>query len=161
MVWLLSLVKPSHRPRQYLGMPAVPNSHIDPVPERKKRIMIVDDDVSICEIFRLILTNAGYEVIIQTDPHSLLRQNILWPDLFLIDKQLPDLDGLDLCRHLKSQQQTSKIPVIMISAVTDISFLSKEAGADSCIEKPFEMSVLTETLRKFLGEGANSKKSLV
>ena len=71
-----------------------------------------------------------------------LKNKFTLPDLFLIDKQLSGYDGLDICRHLKNQAHTKNIPVIMISASPNIGALSKEAGADAYIEKPFEVKDL-------------------
>ena len=73
---------------------------------------------------------------------DLLKNKFTLPDVFLIDKQLSGYDGLDICRHLKNKGRTKNIPVIMISASPNIGSLSKEAGADAFIEKPFEIKDL-------------------
>jgi len=105
----------------------------------KKRILFVDDDPGIRDIVAVILSRAGYELEVKEDGTDILKNKFILPDLFLIDKQLSGINGLDLCRHLKQRKATSHIPVIMISASPDIAILSKQAGADTYIEKPFNV----------------------
>ena len=113
-----------------------------------KKIVVVDDDTSIQDIFKIILERAGYEVELLNSNSIIgtIRYNV--PDLFILDKQLSGLDGLDICRHLKKQSKTAFIPVIMVSANPNISTLAIEAGADDYIEKPFEMAHLLKKIRQ-------------
>lgn len=113
-----------------------------PEKKTKKKILIADDDPGIQDIFSIIFENAGFAIEIKKDGEDLLKNKFTLPDVFLIDKQLSGYDGLDVCRHLKNQDHTKNIPVIMISASPKIGALSKEAGADAFIEKPFEVKDL-------------------
>jgi CheY-like chemotaxis protein len=108
----------------------------------KKKILIADDDPGIQDIFSIIFENAGFAVEMKENGQDLLKNKFALPDVFLIDKQLSGYNGLDICRHLKNQAATKNIPVIMISASPNIGALSKEAGADAFIEKPFEVKDL-------------------
>src|SRR5260221_10110010 len=112
----------------------------------RKRIVVVDDDDSVREIFGLILQRAGYDVELIGDANQILKRKFRLPDLFLIDKLLSGHDGLDICRFLKAQRDTGNIPVVMVSASPDIRTLSEKAGADDCIEKPFEMMHLLSVI---------------
>ncbi len=103
----------------------------------QKKILVTDDDPSLQELFRMILESAGYEVEVRSNGLGILENQFMIPDLFLLDRQLSGIDGLDICRHLKNQEKTKHIPVIMISANPDIAQLSRDAGADNYIEKPF------------------------
>jgi len=114
------------------------------------RIIIVEDDTAISDILRIILEKNGYEVEEYIHGQPLIDGNIRWPDLFLLDKQLDDVDGLDICRHLKSRSISRDIPIIILSATPGISNIVKEAGADAFIEKPFSMSYLLNTIQKLL-----------
>ena len=118
----------------------------------KKRIIIADDDPGIQDIFRIIFEKAGYMATIFSNGMNILKNNYELPDIFLLDKQLADSDGLEICRYLKSRPETKFIPVIMISATPGIRQLAKEAGADDFLEKPFIMTQLfnkiTEALEK-------------
>jgi DNA-binding response OmpR family regulator len=112
-----------------------------------QRICIIEDDESIQDILRIILQNAGYETVIFADGHPIMENNYPFPDLFLLDKQLPDLDGLIICEYLKSNSHTKEIPVVMMSAYPNVKELALCAGANDFIEKPFAMSLLLKTIK--------------
>lgn len=116
----------------------------------KQRIIVTEDDPGLQEIFSIILKKAGYLAEVIGDGHRLLKNEFEPPHLFLLDKQLSGCDGIDICRHLKEQANTAHIPVIMISANPNIGQLSKIAGADAYIEKPFDISHLLSTLEAVL-----------
>lgn len=125
----------------------------------KKKILIADDDESIRDIFRIVLEKAGYDLEIKEDAGEILTNNFTLPDIFLIDKLLSGVDGLDVCRHLKSNPDTSKIPIVMVSASPDIGTVALKAGADDFIEKPFELSYLLKVIERNISNSKN-KRSL-
>jgi DNA-binding response OmpR family regulator len=129
------------------GLPGNSNNSLS-----KPRLLIADDDESIRDIFRLILSPENYELDIRSSGEDLLKNKFILPDLFLIDKQLSGVSGTDVCAHLKKQARTKNIPVIMISASPDIARLSKDAGADNYIEKPFDMSTLLKMIQYYIKE---------
>lgn len=116
----------------------------------KKRIIVTDDDPGIQDIFRLILEREGYDVEIMSNGNEILKNHYTLPDLFILDKQLSGIDGLDICRHLKANKKTMAIPVIMVSANPSIGSLSREAGADDYIEKPFEVRYLLKKIQAYI-----------
>ncbi len=126
--------------------------------EIKKRILIADDDPGIQEIFTLIFERAGFTVDMKMNGEDLVKNKFFLPDIFLIDKQLSGYDGLEICRQLKSRKQTKHIPVIMVSAAPDIAVLSKEAGADDYIEKPFEIKELLALVNRYVNGKADNHK---
>ena len=65
-----------------------------------KRILVADDDPGIQDIFRIILESAGYIVEIISNGEDLFGDNYTVPDLFLLDKRLSGIDGIDICHHL-------------------------------------------------------------
>jgi DNA-binding response OmpR family regulator len=119
-----------------------------------KKILVADDDPGIQDIFKIILESAGYTVEIISNGEDILRNNYTVPDLFLLDKRLSGIDGIDICLHLKNQGTTAHIPVIMISANPGIGVLSQEAGADDFIEKPFDVPYFLEMIKKHLNKKA-------
>jgi CheY-like chemotaxis protein len=123
----------------------------------KPRILIADDDEGIRDIFKILLEKEGYELQLKENGQDLLADKFSLPDLFLIDKQLSGVSGLDVCRHLKSRKQTRNIPVIIISASPDIVQLSHEAGADNCLEKPFELKSLLKMISQYLEPGKKTR----
>ncbi|MDB5229886.1 MAG: mprA 4 [Chitinophagaceae bacterium] len=116
-----------------------------------KTLVIVDDDPGVQDVFKLIFERAGYTTIIYTDPKPIFEKSFIQPDLFILDKQLSGVDGLDICRLLKSQDTTRHIPVIMLSASPHIERLALAAGANEFIEKPFRNKVLVATVEKYIG----------
>ena len=113
-----------------------------------KKIIIADDDPGIQDAFKLIFSRAGYEVTILPSGDPLLGSDYELPDLIILDKQLPSIDGLDICRHLKAHEVTKDIPIIMLSASPQIASLAKEAGANEFLEKPFRKNDLLEMVKK-------------
>jgi CheY-like chemotaxis protein len=117
-----------------------------------KTIIFADDDPGIQDAFRIIFNKAEYELVIYADGSPLLQNNFAVPDMFILDKQLSGVDGLEICRFLKSQERTKHIPVIMLSASPFISNLAKAAGADDFLEKPFRMKMLREMVAGYLNQ---------
>ncbi|MEP6683842.1 MAG: response regulator [Parafilimonas sp.] len=117
-----------------------------------KQIIIVDDDAGIRDIFRLILQRAGYNVILYANGDVLMGNQFELPDLFIIDRQLSGIDGLEICRFLKAQFSTKNIPVIIISASPFIAASAAEAGADAFVEKPFKTKALVELMKYHLNK---------
>jgi diguanylate cyclase (GGDEF)-like protein len=109
------------------------------------KVLVVDDERNILDIIKFNLEVEGYEVIPTRDGEEALRLvQELRPDLILCDIMMPDLDGLEVCRRLKSDGRTNQIPVVMLSARTQAQdkVASIEAGADDFITKPFDFSDL-------------------
>ena len=115
-----------------------------------KKILCADDDPSLQDVFPLIFERAGYKVTIVSNGKQLLENEFETPDLFLLDKQLSGVDGMEICRFLKAQDSTRDIPVIIVSASPNLNEQAKAAGADDFIEKPFQMKFLLELLRKYI-----------
>jgi len=113
----------------------------------RKKIMVIDDDPAIRDVLRIILEQAAYEVDTSEDGNEILKSNFSKPDLFLIDRLLSGTDGLELCRHLKQDESTKNIPVVMISAAPGIDGLSRDAGADDYVEKPFDRAYLLRVVQ--------------
>jgi DNA-binding response OmpR family regulator len=84
---------------------------------------------------------------------ELINNHFELPDLFIIDKQLSGVDGLDICAHLKTRQLTAQVPVIMVSASPSVEALAKKAGADDFLEKPFNRKEILKLVRKHLDKG--------
>lgn len=107
-----------------------------------KRVMIADDDPGILDALQLMLEFAGYEVSTTFNGATLLDMEENLPDLILLDIWMSGTDGRDVCKALKSKALTKGLPIIMISASTDLENSAKDAGADDFLEKPFDMDEL-------------------
>ena len=108
----------------------------------KKKILIVEDDPDILLILNVILHEAGYEVDCFPRGKPVVEGKYDTPDLFILDRRIPDIDGVEICKYLKSQGTTRDIPIIMVSASPGINCLAKRAGAEGFLEKPFRVEDL-------------------
>ena len=97
--------------------------------------MIAEDDQDILLILNMILNDAGYSVEPLPDGRSIVDRKKDWPDLFILDKDMPVIDGLAICRYLKLNAATKDIPIIMISAFHYLKGRAKQAGVNEFIEK--------------------------
>ena len=120
---------------------------------KKKRILLVDDEVDFVEVLRVRLEDNNYEVIVAYDgEEGLERAERDEPDLIILDIMLPKINGFDVCRKLKIDENFKDIPIIMLTAkfqANDIKF-GMAMGADAYITKPFEPHVLLEKMRELL-----------
>ena len=116
----------------------------------KKKVVVVEDDESILDILVIILERAGYDVTHYQDGGRLVNGTTEIPDIYLIDRQLSGIDGLDICKYLKSQSVSAHIPVIILSATPGIEHLVKDAGAVSFVEKPFSKKDLVQIIDNVL-----------
>ena len=110
-----------------------------------KNILVVEDDLDIRELISFNLANEGHQVFEANEGEvgiDKARNNN--PDLILLDLMLPGIQGLDVCRIIKSDQETKEIPIIMVTALGQEEDIVKglETGADDYITKPFSIKVL-------------------
>ena len=109
--------------------------------EDEQAILMVDDNPANLQVLQATLEGKGYRLLAARDGASALAAAAkAAPDLVLLDIMLPDMDGFDVCRHLKSDPETSEIPVIFLSALEDTQDKVKgfELGAVDYITKPFQ-----------------------
>ena len=122
---------------------------------KKKKILLVDDEIDFVELVRVRLENSNYEVIVAYDgEEGLERAEQEHPDLIILDILLPKISGFDICRKLKFDENFKKIPIIMLTAKfqqSDKKF-GIAMGADAYMTKPFEPQALIEKIRELLNK---------
>lgn len=119
--------------------------------DNKKKILIFEDDISILEIVTIILEDAGYRVSVSQTSHDIIEKVAeLTPDLILMDNWIPDIGGKEATRLLKKHPRFQHIPVIYITANSDIAALAEVAGADDFLAKPFDLEDLEFIVAKYL-----------
>jgi len=116
----------------------------------KPRILIVDDDVNICQLLKLYLDKEGFEnLAVHNGKQALEAFREFTPNLVILDIMLPGMDGWQVCREIR---KFSSIPIIMLSA-RDETFdkvLGLELGADDYVAKPFEPKELIARIKAVL-----------
>lgn len=119
----------------------------------KQRILAVDDEEDIRELVRYNLEKEGFEVsAAESGEKALELLRSAKPDLLLLDLMLPGMDGFEVCRILKRNEETSLIPIVILSAKGEESDIvaGLELGAEDYITKPFSPKVLTARVRAAL-----------
>ncbi len=126
---------------------------------RRQKILIVDDDVNICELLRLYLEKDGFETRVVNDGGSAVRQSESYaPDLILLDVMLPILDGWQVCREIRKKSST---PIIMLTAKGETfdKILGLELGADDYISKPFDTKEVIARIKAVLRRSSENEKN--
>jgi len=125
----------------------------------KEKILVVDDEKDIIELVQYNLEKEGYKISSAFSGEECLEYiKTKFPDLILLDLMLPKIDGLDVCKILKSNSRTSNIPIVMLTAKgeeTDI-VLGLELGADDYITKPFKLRELLARVKAVLRRTKNN-----
>jgi two-component system alkaline phosphatase synthesis response regulator PhoP len=117
------------------------------------RILVVDDEEDLLELVRYNLVKHGYQVeCVGTGEDALKSARREPPDLIVLDLMLPAVDGLEVCRRLKSEPKTRDVPIVMLTAKGEDADVvaGLERGADDYIAKPFSPKVLTARVRALL-----------
>ena len=120
--------------------------------QQAKKILVVDDDPDILDALRFLLEDAGYEV--KTTEKGEYAENLRdtnggLPDVIILDVLLSGKDGRLICQKLKNQEDTKRIPIIMISAHPNAKQSVSAVGADDFIAKPFDMDELLAKIAKY------------
>lgn len=117
----------------------------------KRHIFVVDDDQMILEAVRILLEAAGYQVTtVQEISDTVTEVFTAKPDLLLLDLLLSGEDGRDVAHQIKAHPDFQQLPIIMMSADTQIREKTSEAGASAYIKKPFDIDELELLLTKYL-----------
>jgi two-component system phosphate regulon response regulator PhoB len=125
-------------------------------------VLVVDDEEDLLELVRYNLTREGYRVTcVATGEEALKAARKQPPDLIVLDLMLPAVDGLEVCRRLKSESKTRDIPIIMLTAKSEESDMvaGLERGADDYIAKPFSPRVLSARVKALLRRRENQVRA--
>jgi len=121
----------------------------------RKRVLIVDDEPHILRSLGFVLDRAGYDVLeARSGPDALTVVQEQRPDLIFLDIMMPELDGYEVCRRIKSSDESASIYIIMLTAkgLEGDRERGLEAGADEYMTKPFSPSRAVQRVRAILGE---------
>jgi CheY-like chemotaxis protein len=120
----------------------------------EKQIILVDDELSLLEIFSTMLKRKGFRVIEATnalDALDLVRK--VKPDLLILDVMMPGMNGIELCRELRTWPDTHDTPILMLSALGDKGTIraSMDAGATAYLNKPVLQKELVGKVEQMVG----------
>jgi DNA-binding response OmpR family regulator len=116
-------------------------------------VLIVDDEPMARTLLRLMLVRAGFNVSEAEDGFDALEKvKRSQPDVVLLDVMMPGMDGFSVCETLRNEEETAGLPVIMLSAKTDLESINKglRAGATKYLTKPISPEELTRHVRDVL-----------
>jgi two-component system alkaline phosphatase synthesis response regulator PhoP len=130
----------------------------------RNKILLVEDEPKVCELIKAYLVKDGYDVVIAGDGKTAIEQaQIYKPDLILLDLNLPELDGLEVCRTIRKQ---SNVPIIMLTARDEEvdKVVGLEIGADDYVTKPFsprELAARVSAVLRRYREGLKKGEQIV
>ena len=126
-----------------------------------KKILIVDDEKDFIDTLAERLTAKGFKIIEAFNgKDGLEKAHTEKPDMILLDVTMPEMDGFDVCRKLKIDENYKNIPIIMLTAKfqpNDVEF-GKEMGADAYLTKPLELETLSHKIEALLRLRKNHRK---
>ena len=119
-----------------------------------KKILVVDDEPDLLKVVSFRLKKSGYVVFEATDGQkaiALIQEHR--PHLILLDLRLPIMDGWEVCRRVKADDQLKDIPIILLTASAGAinSEMTKKLKAEDFLVKPFEPEALLEIVKKYIG----------
>ena len=121
------------------------------IQEAKRRILIIDDEVVIREILRLLLIGEGYEVREAEDGREGLDVLTSWrPDVILLDLMMPRMNGWEFRSHQLQVEDIRKVPTVFVTAVYDATSRTESLQPAAVIIKPFELCTVLETIESIL-----------
>ncbi len=118
-----------------------------------ERILIVEDEEDILELLRYTLAKDGYELTcVASGEEAIDKARLQHPDLVVLDLMLPGVNGLEVCKSLRGDENTRNIPIVMLTAKSEESDIitGLELGADDYITKPFSPRILIARIRAVL-----------
>lgn len=119
----------------------------------RERILVIEDERDLQELIRFNLSRDGYRVTCASDGREAIQLiKTSRPQLIVLDLLLPEIDGFQICKYLKSEPDTRDIPVIMVTAKSEEADIvaGLEVGADDYLPKPFSPRVLVARIRALL-----------
>ncbi len=116
------------------------------------RVLVIDDEQDVVRLIVKVLSGRGHVVQIARDGASALaRVKHEPPDVILLDSDLPKIDGAEVCRRIKTDSNTDKIPIVMMtSSYIDIYDIGADGGPDAYVVRPFVREVLANVVERVL-----------
>jgi len=125
------------------------------------KILVIDDDIPLLEAVKIILESEAYEVETISD-WTLVFDKIRQykPDLIILDIFISGADGRVICKELKKSKTTTKIPVILFSAINRLEAYTRDSGAQGYLKKPFENVELIDIIKRNISRNISSPNKI-
>jgi len=126
----------------------------------QRRILVVDDDPRLLHIVQMYLAIEEFDVVTAVNGEDGLREvEANQPDLVILDIMMPGMDGIEMCRRIRTNPDTAAIPVLMFSALSgdDDVERARLAGANHLITKPFNLVGLGSVVKSFFPEDGGER----
>jgi CheY-like chemotaxis protein len=116
------------------------------------RVLVIDDEPDVVRLIHKVLSPKGHIVQTARDgDNALARVKQEPPDVILLDSDLPKIDGAEVCRRIKTNAATERIPIVMMtSSYIDIYDVGAEGGPDAFVVRPFAREVLANVVDRIL-----------
>lgn len=117
------------------------------------RILIVDDDYDSCELMKIYLANEGFAATVASDGNEGIEVAVKEkPDLIITDAKMPNLNGIDMTKQLRSSSDFKRVPIIIVTGLdSGPQRAAAEAGADEVLTKPVSPTFLVSRIKHLLG----------
>ncbi len=128
----------------------------------KHTILIIEDEPSLVDVLTYNLTKEGFKTIVATDGQEGLRlASTALPDLIILDLMLPVVDGLQVCRQIRSDSKTQDIRILMLTAKNEEvdEIVGFSIGADDYVSKPFKLKPLIHRVKALLRRSVSEQRS--
>ena len=124
------------------------------------KILVIDDDTAVTDLLAVLLRSQGFDVAAtnsSSDGLSSIRENE--PDLIVLDLMMPEIDGWEVCRSVRT---FSQVPIIVLSALNDPSMVASvlDAGADDYLTKPTPSRVLVAHINRLINRNETNKQEI-
>jgi DNA-binding response OmpR family regulator len=116
----------------------------------KRKVLIIEDEPVIGEMMSILLEVSGYKVISLADTRSAKRRlHEKEVGLVLLDLTLKGENGRDMCSYIKNDEHLKHLPVILVSASSDLEVITRDCGADDHIAKPFDLEYFMDKVKMY------------
>jgi len=118
---------------------------------KKKIVLVADDDNDLLQLVKMQLQQAGFAVQLALNGQGIVKMAVEGhPDVILLDIAMDGISGGDICKKLKTYDNTAAIPIIMISANDNIETIASTCGANDYVRKPFNLQTIREKISQFV-----------
>ena len=124
---------------------------------KKRKILLIDDEVTLLEVMKTNLEIEGYEVVTEMSGETGLVSAVVdQPDVVILDVMMPGVDGWEICQRMRADSRTKYIPIIMLTALDQTEHVVKgfEVGADDYLAKHFENAELFARIKAVLSKAS-------